>query len=332
MVKAVVLGASGGIGQPLSLLLKASPLIDELALYDVVNTPGVAADLSHISSVAKITGYLPKDDGLKLALTGADVVVIPAGIPRKPGMTRDDLFKVNAGIVKGLVEGIAEFAPKAFTLIISNPVNSTVPIAAEVLKAAGVFDPKRLFGVTTLDVVRAETFTQEFSGAKNASDVTVPVIGGHSGETIVPLFSKVSPASRFLLTVMMLLSTVCRVQFGGDEVVKAKDGAGSATLSMAFAGFRFAEAVIKAAKGEKGIVEPTFVYLPGVTGGDEISKATGLEFFSIPVELGPNGAEKAINILDGVTDQEKKLLEACISGLKGNIEKGIEFAKTSPPK
>ena len=78
-------------------------------------------------------------------------------------MTRDDLFKVNAGIVKGLVESIAEFAPKAFILVISNPVNSTVPIAAEVLKAAGVFDPKRLFGVTTLDVVRAETFTQELS-------------------------------------------------------------------------------------------------------------------------------------------------------------------------
>jgi malate dehydrogenase len=69
--------------QPLSLLCKASPLIDELALYDVVNTPGVAADLSHISSIAKITGYLPKDDGLKHALTGADICIIPAGIPRK---------------------------------------------------------------------------------------------------------------------------------------------------------------------------------------------------------------------------------------------------------
>merc|ERR1712000_512692 len=75
MVKAVVAGASGGIGQPLSLLLKASPLIDELALYDVVNTPGV----------------------------DADIIVIPAGIPRKPGMTRDDLFNINAGIVKGLI-------------------------------------------------------------------------------------------------------------------------------------------------------------------------------------------------------------------------------------
>lgn len=67
----------------MSLLLKASPLVDHLSLYDVVNTPGVTADLSHISSIAKIDGFLPKDDGLKHALTGADIVVIPAGIPRK---------------------------------------------------------------------------------------------------------------------------------------------------------------------------------------------------------------------------------------------------------
>ncbi len=70
-------------------------------------------------------------------------------------MTRDDLFNINAGIVKGLIETAAEVAPNAFILVISNPVNSTVPISAEVLKAKGVFNPQRLFGVTTLDVVRA---------------------------------------------------------------------------------------------------------------------------------------------------------------------------------
>lgn len=109
-------------------------------------------------------------------------------------MTRDDLFKINAGIVQGLVEGIAKTAPKAYILIISNPVNSTVPIAAEVLKRAGVFDPTRLFGVTTLDVVRAETFVGEIAGSKNPSELTIPVVGGHSGETIVPLFSQAQPS------------------------------------------------------------------------------------------------------------------------------------------
>lgn len=109
-------------------------------------------------------------------------------------MTRDDLFKINAGIVKGLIEGIAQYAPKAYILVISNPVNSTVPIAAEVLKKAGVFDPKKLFGVTTLDVVRAETFVASITGEKEPHKLNIPVIGGHSGETIVPLFSQATPS------------------------------------------------------------------------------------------------------------------------------------------
>ena len=95
---------------------------------------------------------------LENALVGMDLVIIPAGVPRKPGMTRDDLFKINAGIVKTLCEGITKFCPNAIVNLISNPVNSTVPIAAEVFKRAGTFDPKRLLGVTMLDVVRANTF------------------------------------------------------------------------------------------------------------------------------------------------------------------------------
>ncbi len=109
-------------------------------------------------------------------------------------MTRDDLFKINAGIVRGLIEGVAEHCPDAFVLVISNPVNSTVPIAAEVLTAAGNFNAKKLFGVTTLDVVRAETFVQAITGTKDPAQTVIPVIGGHSGETIVPLFSQAKPS------------------------------------------------------------------------------------------------------------------------------------------
>jgi len=290
----------------------------------------VAADLSHISSPAKISGYLPKDDGAKAAFKDADIIVIPAGIPRKPGMTRDDLFNINAGIVKGLIETIADVAPKAYILIISNPVNSTVPIAAEVLKAKGVFDPKRLFGVTTLDVVRAETFVAEIVGESNPQSLTIPVIGGHSGETIVPLFSQAKPS--VTIPADKLADLVKRVQFGGDEVVKAKDGAGSATLSMAYAGFRFAEKVLRGLKGEQGIVEPSYIYLPGVTGGDAIAKETGVDFFSVPVQLGTSGAEKALNPLTSVDENEKTLLKAAVEGLKGNITKGINFVHNPPQK
>lgn len=102
-------------------------------------------------------GFLGQSE-LEGALTGMDLVIIPAGIPRKPGMTRDDLFKINAGIVRTLCEGIAKCCPNAIVNLISNPVNSTVPIAAEVFKKAGTYDPKKLLGVTSLDVVRANTF------------------------------------------------------------------------------------------------------------------------------------------------------------------------------
>ena len=244
-------------------------------------------------------------------------------------MTRDDLFKINAGIVKGLIEGVVEHCPEAFVLVISNPVNSTVPIAAEVLKKAGKFNAQKLFGVTTLDVVRAETFVQGITGEKDPAKTVIPVIGGHSGETIVPLFSQAKPAVNIPQDKLDALTN--RVQFGGDEVVKAKDGAGSATLSMAYAGFRFAEKLLKAHKGETGIIEPTFVYLPGVPGGDAIAKETGLDYFSVPVELGPKGAEKAHNPIGSANEYEQKLLKACYEGLKGNIAKGVDFVANPPP-
>ncbi|KAG6812013.1 hypothetical protein H0H92_004742 [Tricholoma furcatifolium] len=328
MVKAVVLGAAGGIGQPLSLLLKANPLVTELSLFDIVNTPGVAADLSHISTPSKVEGFLKPDDGLKKALTGADIVVIPAGVPRKPGMTRDDLFKINGGIVKDLATGIATVAPKAFVLVISNPVNSTVPIVAEVFKKHGVYDPKRIFGVTTLDVVRASTFVAEILGDLNlAPSVTVPVVGGHSGVTIVPLLSQSSHSLPAGLSKDKYEALVKRIQFGGDEVVKAKDGAGSATLSMAYAGAEFAGKVIRALKGEKGLSAPSFVPLAAdPAGAQALEQELGkkLEFFSSTVVLGPEGVV-SIAPLGKLTDEEKALVTAAVPELETNINTGTKF-------
>lgn len=145
-------------------------------------------------------------------------------------MTRDDLFNTNANIVKTLAEATAKHSPKAHMCIIANPVNSTVPIVAEVFKKAGVFDPKRLFGVTSLDVVRASTFVSDLKN-KNPNDVGVTVIGGHSGVTIIPLLSQVNGVK---FTTEEIEALTKRIQFGGDEVVKAKDGLGSATLSMVY--------------------------------------------------------------------------------------------------
>lgn len=148
-MKVAVLGAAGGIGQALALLLKNRlPAGSELSLYDIAPvTPGVAVDLSHIPTDVKVKGFCGEDPSP--ALVGADVVLISAGVARKPGMDRSDLFNINAGIVKNLVEKCAASCPKALIGIITNPVNTTVAIAAEVLKKAGVYDKRRLFGVTT---------------------------------------------------------------------------------------------------------------------------------------------------------------------------------------
>jgi malate dehydrogenase len=148
----------------------------------------------------------------------------------------------------------------------------------------------------------------------------VPVVGGHSGVTIVPLLSQSNHPDIEGTTRDELVN---RIQFGGDEVVKAKDGAGSATLSMAFAGARFADSLLKAAQGIKGIIEPTFVDSPHY-------KAQGIEFFSSRVELGPNGAENILEV-GKVSPYEEKLLETALGDLKKNIQKGTSSASVPPP-
>ncbi|XP_031104907.1 malate dehydrogenase, mitochondrial-like [Ipomoea triloba] len=309
--KVAILGAAGGIGQPLSLLMKLNPLVSRLALYDIAGTPGVAADVSHINTGSEVVGYMG-DENLGKALEGSDVVIIPAGVPRKPGMTRDDLFNINAGIVKSLCTAIAKYCPNALVNMISNPVNSTVPIAAEVFKMAGTYDEKRLFGVTTLDVVRAKTF---YAGkAKvNVAEVNVPVVGGHAGITILPLFSQATPKAN--LSDDEIVALTKRTQDGGTEVVEAKAGKGSATLSMAYAGAVFADACLKGLNGAPDVVECSFVQ----------STVTELPFFASKVRIGKNGVEEVLG-LGALSDFEKEGLEKLKPELKASIEKGIKFA------
>lgn len=165
--------------------------------------------------------------------------------------------------------------------------------------------------------MRASRFISQLKNTDPA-DENITVVGGHSGATIVPLLSQAGHS----LEGKELDEFVYRVQYGGDEVVKAKDGAGSATLSMAMAGARFAESLLKAAQGEKGVIEPTYVDSP-------LYKDQGIDFFSSKVELGPGGVEK-IHEVGSISPYEKKLLDACLKDLKGNIQKGISLrAKNS---
>merc|ERR1712061_841634 len=307
-----VMGASGGIGQPLSMLLKNNPAVTKLNLYDIVHTPGVAADLSHIETKSKVTGFVG-DDQLTASLVGAEIVVIPAGGPRKPGMTRDDLFNTNASIVANLAKAAAEACPEAMIAIISNPVNSTVPIASEMFKKAGKLNPNKIFGVTTLDVVRANAFIGELKGL-DPQDVNCPVIGGHAGITILPVISQCTPKVEFAPDVLKPLTE--RIQDAGTEVVKAKAGVGSATLSMAYATARFTDSLIKGMNGQEGVVECAYIQ----------SDVTEAKYFATPLVLGPNGVEKNLG-LGTLTPFEQDLLKAAIPELNGSIKKGEKFVE-----
>jgi malate dehydrogenase len=308
-MKVAVLGAAGGIGQALSLLLKTQlPAGSELSLYDVAPVvPGVAVDLSHIPTDVKVAGF--GADALADALTGCDIVLIPAGMPRKPGMDRADLFAVNAGIIRTLAEGIAANCPKALVGVITNPVNGTVPIVAEVFKKAGTYDAARLFGVTTLDVIRSEAFVAELKGL-NVSETKVPVIGGHSGTTILPLLSQVEGVE---FSDEEIAALTPRIQNAGTEVVLAKAGGGSATLSMGAAAARFCMSLVKGLQGEDVV---DYAYVEG-NGEDAL-------FFAQPVRLGVNGVSEILAYGE-LSAFEEKAKQDMLETLKADIQEGIDF-------
>ncbi len=310
-MKIALLGAAGGIGQPLALLLKTMlPAGTELALYDIAPiTAGVAVDVSHIPTAVKVQGYSGID--LPLALQRADVVVITAGVARKPGMDRADLFNVNAGIIQNLIEQVAQNCPQACVAIITNPVNTTVAIAAEVLKKAGVYDKRKLFGVSTLDTLRAEAFVAELKGL-DVSQVTVPVIGGHSGTTILPLLSQI-PFVKFRPNEIENLTQ--RIQNAGTEVVVAKAGGGSATLSMAQAAARFTCDLVVALQGE------TKVHCVYVEGNGEYSR-----FFAQGVRLGREGVAELLP-LGHLSEYESQKLQDLLPILHKDIQLGEDFVK-----
>ncbi|QGM81020.1 malate dehydrogenase [Otariodibacter oris] len=311
-MKVTILGASGGVGQALSLLLKVRlPIGSHLSLYDIAPSMlGVARDLSHIPTEVKVTGFTGEDP--TKALEGANLVLITASAAFTPTSDRSELFTYNASIIKSLVEKIAVTCPTACIGMISNPVNSTVAIAAEVLKKAGVYDKRKLFGVTTLDILRAETFVADLK-SKDVSKVKVPVIGGHSGITILPLFSQAYEQVKLQFTDEEIEKLTKSVQDAGVEVVKDKAGTGSATLSMGEAGTRFALAVLK------GLASEDIVEYAYVEGDGEYTR-----FFAQAVSLGRNGIEKVLP-LGELSASEKIAFESLIPLLKAEIEVGEKY-------
>jgi malate dehydrogenase len=309
--KVTVLGATGGVGQPLSLLLKLDNKFTDLSLFDIVSTHGVATDLSHCNTPPTVRGYVGKEE-IGKALVGSDIVIMLSGTTMKPGMTRDSLFPTNAGIVHNLAKKCAQHCPKAMILVISNPLNSAVPIIAETFKSCGVYDPRKLLGITSLDCERASTFVAQNQGW-DARRTKVSVIGGHAGTTILPLLSQVKHAH---FTQKDIVQLTKHIQFGGDEVVTAKAGDGSATLATAHATYTFTKRVIEAMEGQEGVIENAFVE----------NDLTSSPYFSTPVRFGRHGVEEILPF-GRLSEFEQQELEELLPALVTQVQKGIDFVK-----
>jgi malate dehydrogenase len=301
-----------------------NPHVSELCVFDLtiamVPAAGVAADLSHLEKKSKVTGYaLDKDDKpvekLGECLKGCHLVLVPAGLPRRPGMTRADLLGVNAGIAKNIVEACAKYCPNAILGLIVNPVNSVVPAMCELYKQAGL-DPRKICGVTSLDIVRANKFVHEETGAP-VEDIDVPVVGGHAGVTILPLFSQV-PATRSL-PADKITALDKHVQDAGTDVVNAKGGKGSATLSMAFAGAKFGNAVLAGLAGQD-TMECAYVMRQAGDGSE-------LPYLASKVTFGTGGV-KTVHPVGTMNDYEQSRMKECCGLLKDEIEAGLSYAKT----
>mmetsp|Transcript_38352 Transcript_38352/g.120759 ORF Transcript_38352/g.120759 Transcript_38352/m.120759 type:complete len:331 (-) Transcript_38352:432-1424(-) len=319
--KVCVIGGAGGIGQPLALLMASTPCVKELVLVDLnvamVPAGGVAADLSHLETPCKVTSLTLTLNEDKLvekgaeALTGCHLVLVPAGMPRKPGQDRKDLLNVNAGIAKGNVEAVAKYCPNAVIGLIVNPVNSVVPAMCELWKKKGL-DPRKIVGVTTLDVVRANKFVRELTDKA----AEIPVIGGHAGKTILPLFSQDPVASTIPAEQIPALDV--RVQDAGTEVVAAKNGKGSATLSMAYAGARLGRAVLAGLAGEAA-TECAFVMS---------DVQPGFAYFASKVTFGKEGVEK-VHPLGALSAHEQARLDELLPILQEEVGAGLEYAASN---
>lgn len=306
-----VIGASGGIGQSLSLYLKTClPLLSnnkktQLNLFDVNKnmSNGVTTDLSHINTPILVKFH----DDIQSCVRNANIIIICAGVPRKPGMTRDDLFNINKNILSSIANDILisnENLDSLFTLLISNPVNSLLPVLNSVLP---LNTHSRNLGITNLDLIRASTFVSQLTD--DLEDIKV--IGGHSGSTIIPVLT--SSKHYHKLDKSQIETISHRVQFGGDEVVKAKNGNGSATLSMAYAAFQNVLKLLPIFDSPTREIKSTFYVelLDSIEGANVLKKKLGndINYFASECIIDRNGVRFIDwSVLNSMNEYENSLL------------------------
>jgi malate dehydrogenase len=290
--KVTVIGA-GNVGATAAQRLAEKQLCDVVLVDIVEGVPqGKALDLNEAAPIEKHDSHLTGTNSYE-DTAGSDIVIITAGIPRKPGMSRDDLISTNAGIVKAVTKEVASRSPEAILIIVSNPLDAMCHVAFE---AAG-FPKERVIGMAgVLDSARFRAFISM------ELDVSVEnthafVLGGH-GDTMVPL-PRYSTVAGIPITELMapdrIEALVERTRNGGAEIVGLLK-TGSAYYAPASAAVEMAESILK----DKKKILPCAAYLQGEYGQQDL-------FIGVPVKLGAKGAEDIIEIT--LTDEEKQALQ-----------------------
>jgi malate dehydrogenase len=302
--KVSVIGA-GFTGATTAFMIASKELAD-VVLLDIPQlenpTKGKALDMAEampvIGSDVRITGTANYED-----TANSDLVIITAGLARKPGMSRDDLVSKNAGIVKSVTEQVAKYSPNTIIVVLSNPVDAMTYVA---YKASG-FPKNRVIGQAgVLDTARFNTFVAEAVGV-SVEEVRGFVLGVH-GDSMVPLirYSNVGgvPLEK-LLPADQIDAIIKRTRTGGGEIVGLL-GNGSAYYAPAASLAQMAEAILK----DKHRLLPAIAYLEGEYGYNEL-------FLGVPTVLGSNGIEKIIDL--ELTAEEKAALDKSAEAVRNVV-------------
>jgi malate dehydrogenase len=305
----IALVGGGQIGGTLAHLAAIKELGD-IVIFDIAEgvPQGKALDLAQSSPVegfnATLSGTQDYAD-----IAGADVVIVTAGVPRKPGMSRDDLLGINTKVMRSVGEGIAKHAPNAFVICITNPLDAMV----WALREASGLPPQKVVGMAgVLDSARFRHFlAEEFK--VSVEDVTAFVLGGH-GDTMVPMVRYSTVAGVPLPDLIKLGWTtqerldkiVQRTRDGGAEIVGLLK-TGSAFYAPATSAIAMAESYLK----DKKRVLPCAAYLNGEYGLKNI-------YVGVPVVIGAGGVERVIELT--LTAEERTMLDASVNSVKGLIE------------